>query len=966
MGDDVGRLLELCQEALARDPGERRAYLDEACGAGTDVRQAVEALLEEESSTRSFLETPACHSCSGRIEAGTQLGPYEILSLIGAGGMGEVYRARDTRLGRTVAIKVLSAGLAADSARRARFKHEARAVSALNHPHVCTLYDIGSGDGLDYLVMEYLEGETLADCLRRGPVPSDIAVEYAMQMADALANAHARGLIHRDLKPANVMITAAGAKLLDFGVAKLDDSVSASRDAALTADGHVVGTVAYMAPEQLRGHAADTRTDIFAFGAVLYELFTGRRAFQGASQTSVIAAILEHDPPPVSALQPSAPPPIDQLVCRCLAKNASARWQRADEILQALRRISSGSASGAHTWRRPQWPRSPRARAAVVVTTVAIVIAAGFTLFVIQSRARSPRNTAGGVAASGFARNADVMLTAVTHEPGPESFPSLSPDGREFVYSIGPLDYFGESDIYRRDVGLDRAFNLTPDSPGADLQPAFSPDGNLIAFRSDRNGGGIFLMRRDGTAVRALTHEGYNPAWSPDGTEIAYATVHTMASPFANSGAASALWKVNVETGERRMLRASGAAQPSWSPHGDRIAFWADRTISTCARDGSDVVVAVEAAMPGTSNWNPVWSRDSTYLYFISNRNGPMHLWRVRINERSGRPLDRPELALVQMPSTFVAHPSFDRSGERLLFASVPLAASVQRVRFDVASGSVRGDLTPVTTGSVVSVWPEPSPDGTLLAFQTKDDTENIYVSSIDGSGLRLLTGGAGVNRVARWSPDGRRIAFYSSRGGHGNVWIVDADGGHLRQVTQSTSAPIIFPAWSRDGRMTASEAQPGSRSFIFDPDKPWDEKANLTMLPSPDPDTQFIPWSWSPRGDRVAGFGRPIVPGRTVARPGVLILTLSTGKYTRVTSDGTQPTPVWLPDGQRLLYAVSNRVMLVDLRSGRTRELLNVGAARLEAAAGGGFSVSAAAGRLFVAPLMRDGDIWFVRPKSN
>jgi serine/threonine protein kinase/Tol biopolymer transport system component len=966
VGDDVGRLLELCQEALARDPEGRRAYLDEAC-ADTDVRRAVEALLAEESAAREFLETPAWSAGRSQLAAGLHLGPYEILSLVGAGAMGQVYRARDERLGRTVAIKVLAPSAAGDPGRRARFNQEARAVSALNHPHICTLHDIGSENGLDYLVMEYLEGETLADRLTKGPVPLDLALAYSIQMAEALASAHAQGLIHRDLKPANVMLTAAGAKLLDFSIAKLGVRGTEPSQTSLTGEGLIVGTIAYMAPEQLRGRAADARTDIFSFGAVLYELFTGRRAFQGRSQTSVIAAILEHDPPPVSSLQPACPPAIDRLVRTCLHKSADQRWQQADDIVRELRLVSSGS-----TQNRPATPRgwpAGRASRAGLLTGIAIAIAAvGIAVRETASRLDQDdlRNAASGSAAADGARAADVILTAVTHEPGPESFPSLSPDGREFVYSVGPLDSFGESDIYRRDVGLDRAFNLTPDSPGADLQPAFSPDGNLIAFRSDRGGGGIFLMRRDGTAVRRLTHEGYNPAWSPDGTEIAYATVHTMASPFTNVGTASALWVVNVETGASRLVRPSGAAQPSWSPHGNRIAFWADRAISTCVPDGSDVVVAVEAAIPGMSNWNPVWSRDGRQLYFISNRNGPMHLWRVRIDERSGRPLDHPELAPVQMPSTFVAHPSFDASGQRLLFASVPPVASIQRMEFDVASGGVRGDLTPVTTGSVRAVWPEPSPDGMRLAFQTKDDTENIYVSSIDGSGLRLLTGGAGVNRIARWAPNGRRIAFYSSRGGYGNVWVVDADGGHLRQLTQSRGAPIIFPAWSPDGRMAASEAQPGSRSFVFDPDKPWNEVSNLAMLPRPDPDTQFVPWSWSPTGDRLAGFGRPIVPGSAVASPGVLILTLSTGRYTRVTADGTAPTPVWLPDGHRIVYAVSNRVKLVDLRSGRTRELLNVGAARLEAAAGGGFSVSAAAGLLFVAPLMRDGDIWFARPKAN
>lgn len=305
MGTDVGRLLDLCQEALGLDEGARRSFLDQACAGDDDLRRAVDALLAEESLAMEFLETPAWDPAEARITPGTHVGPYEVLALAGAGAMGQVYRARDTRLDRTVAIKVLPPGVASDPARRARFRHEGRAVSALNHPHICTLYDVGSEDGLEYLVMEYLEGETLAGRLTRGPVPLEEALEHAIQMADALAYAHVRGFIHRDLKPANVMLTAAGAKLLDFGIAKLERRATTSNDPSLTAEGFIVGTIAYMAPEQLRGTGVDARSDIFSFGAMLYEMFTGRRAFQGASQTSVIAAILEDDPPAISTLQPA-------------------------------------------------------------------------------------------------------------------------------------------------------------------------------------------------------------------------------------------------------------------------------------------------------------------------------------------------------------------------------------------------------------------------------------------------------------------------------------------------------------------------------------------------------------------------------------------------------------------------------------------------------------------------------------
>ncbi|MGE5815878.1 MAG: serine/threonine-protein kinase, partial [Acidobacteriota bacterium] len=341
MASDAGRLLELCAQALALPGGARSAFLDSSCDGDADLRLAVEALLAEETRARDFLQTPAWLPGRDSILPGQQLGPYEIVSLVGSGGMGEVYRARDTRLGRSVAVKVLPQGLAVDPGRRARLRREGRAVSALNHPHICTLYDIGSDDGLDYLVMEYLEGETLAAHVSRGPVALGTALEYAAQMADAVAFAHARGLIHRDLKPANVMLTPSGAKILDFGIAKIDErlALSAAPDRSLTGEGLVVGTLAYMAPEQLRGQAADERSDIFSLGAVLYEMFSGRRAFQGETDTSVIAAILETDPPPIVTLQPGTPASVDRVVGRCLQKQADTRWPRASDLAQELRRL---------------------------------------------------------------------------------------------------------------------------------------------------------------------------------------------------------------------------------------------------------------------------------------------------------------------------------------------------------------------------------------------------------------------------------------------------------------------------------------------------------------------------------------------------------------------------------------------------------------------------------------------------
>src|SRR5467141_3524594 len=284
------------------------------------------------------------------ILPGRRLGPYEILSAIGAGGMGEVYKARDTRLDRIVAIKVLPTHLADRSELRERFEREARVVASLNHPHICTLFDIGHQDGIDYLVMEYLEGETLAQRLLKGPLPLDQVLQYASEISDALDRAHRKGVTHRDLKPGNIMLTKSGTKLLDFGLAKLrQDAAPATplsqlptADDAITAQGTILGTLQYMAPEQLEAKEADARTDIFAFGAVVFELATGKKAFEGQSRASVISAIMSSDPQPISSLQPMTPSALDRVVKKCLAKEPEKRWQAASDVCDELKWIAEG------------------------------------------------------------------------------------------------------------------------------------------------------------------------------------------------------------------------------------------------------------------------------------------------------------------------------------------------------------------------------------------------------------------------------------------------------------------------------------------------------------------------------------------------------------------------------------------------------------------------------------------------
>ena len=418
------------------------------------------------------------------LSAGAKLGPYEILSLLGAGGMGEVYRARDTRLDRTVAVKVLASHLSSSPELKQRMEREARAISSLNHPNICTLHDIGSQDGTNYLVMEYLEGETLDARLQRGPLPLKQVLEYGMQVCDALEKAHRAGIVHRDLKPGNVMLTASGAKLLDFGLAKpaslsvqatggkgnltpstptMNISMLMAKPAALTQLGTIVGTFQYLAPEVLQGQEADPRSDIFAFGCVLYEMVTGRRAFEGKTQLSVMSAILEKDPQPISDLQPTLPAFLDYTVQTCLEKNPEDRFQTAHDVKLQLGWIAKSATQSVP----PALASTSRAK--LWLTAIAVLALGAIALSAALVVARPQRR---------------VLRTNL-----------LPPDGSIF------------ETLYRN---------------GA---PALSPDGTHVAFMAKKDGKNSLWLRSldhlESTPVEG-TDDAYYPFWSADGTAVAF------------------------------------------------------------------------------------------------------------------------------------------------------------------------------------------------------------------------------------------------------------------------------------------------------------------------------------------------------------------------------------------------------------------------------------------------------------
>jgi serine/threonine protein kinase len=844
-------------------------------------------------------------SAQFNLPPGTRLAHYEIAGLIGSGGMGQVYRAHDTKLQRDVALKVLPPDVAADPERRQRFEREARAVAALNHPNIVTIHSVDEADSRLFLTMELVSGQPLSEMIGRNGLPIEKLLTIAVPLADAVSAAHARGITHRDLKPANVMVTSDGqVKVLDFGLAKLIDAGSAADRTAteapdlITGQGRILGTIAYMSPEQAEGKPLDGRSDIFSLGVMLYEMATGVRPFKGDTSLSTLTAIMRDTPKLVTDVNPAIPKELGRVIRRALAKDPDRRQQTGkdlrnelDEIRQELESgelSESSSRAAIHAAASP-----PRTSWAAIAGALAIIIAVGAGIIWSRRESTSTTPAAGSGAIS-------ATVSAVTQEDGLELFPSLSPDGKWVVYTRDEEDT-GRNDILLRAVGGQTVINLTKDSSSNNVQPAFSPDGDRIAFRSGRDGGGLFVMGRTGESVRKLTTEGFNPSWSPDGESIVYASESVTTAP-GNRFSTSELWIASITTGARRQLPAGDAVQPSWSPHGQRIAYWglvaggSQRDLWTIAAGGGEPVRATSDA---ATDWSPAWSPEGRYLYFSSDRSGGFSLWRVAIDETSGRTAGEP--VAVPIPRSGIAHLSFSADGTLIAMSSSAFQGNIEALVFDQHRGSV-GARRRVTSSTDSPGAPSVSPDGQWIAFDKTlaNGQQDLWVVKSDGTGLRQLTNDAPRDRLPRWSADGKRLMFYSDRSGRYQIWTIAGDGGGLMQVTDQPGS-VTQPAWSRDGTRAVASGNLSTRLLMFDPRVPAGQQTveELPSLPS-----GFTPISWSPDGTRIAGH---------VSRGGarIVIYTLASRTYDEATRLGGSPE--WLPDGRRLLFTSGRELLLLD-----------------------------------------------------
>jgi len=827
------------------------------------------------------------------LASGTRFGPYEILAAIGAGGMGEVYKARDTRLGRDVAIKVLPPAAADDPVRLRRFEQEARAVAALNHPNICALHDVGCEQSdetpVHFLVMEYLEGDTLSQRLRQGPLPLALALECGAQLADALARAHRQGIVHRDLKPANVMLLKLGAragvphvKLLDFGLARLRAPTPADADGGsvatrttMTRPGSVMGTVPYMAPEQLEGKEGDARTDLFALGSVLYEMLTARRAFQGASEASVISAILNAEPPSVSSLQPLTPPALDRLVRRCLAKDPDARWQHAADVAEELRGISADSvATQPARITRPRWRRG-------WVGAVSLLLVAAAVAWVAISRL-SPRSSP---ALAHFALTMPGRTVLGTSSP---THFAVAADGGGVVY-VGVSG--GRSQLYWHDLYGPGGWALAGTDGGQ--TPFLSPDGHWVGFW--RDGKILALPLRagrvtEGSLVKevATTDTVRGASWSADAT-IVYGVL------------GGGLWRVAASGGQPQRLtepdRSKNEVDHRWPtvlPGGRHVLFTVQHASGRQERCAI-AVLSLDTLRITRDVERGVYARYLRSGHLVFGRYGtllavPFDLKAVKVTG-SAAPVVSDVLFNYAMNNF-----GFDVAADgTLVYANWRAEPASNALVWVTREG---GDLEPALPDrrAYDSFNFALSPDGQRVAVTIEADTYNsIWICDLrDRRCQRVNVQADGYSPI--WSPTGDRLAFSSNRDGPLNLYVVAADG-ESAPVRLAAAASMQAPgSWSPDGRFLAYvEQQTGAAPY---------ETRVLAL------DGRTAPGRWGPEGAEVtepafSPDGRWLAyQSRESGKWEVWVRPFpGPGQKRRVSGSDGGLAPAWSSDGSEIFY---------------------------------------------------------------
>jgi Tol biopolymer transport system component/predicted Ser/Thr protein kinase len=824
------------------------------------------------------------------LEVGTRLGPYEIVGSLGAGGMGEVYKAQDSRLGRTVAIKVLPQHLASSPQLKQRLEREAKAVSSLSHPHICALYDIGHQEGLDYLVMEYLEGETLGERVSRGPLPNEELFRFAIQIADALDKAHRQGVIHRDLKPGNIMLTKDGAKLLDFGLAKADVptgtgsslSVSPTVSQALTAEGTILGTYQYMAPEQLEGREADARSDLFAFGCVLYEMTTGQRAFTGPSQASLIGSIMHKEPPPVSQMQPMAPPALDRVIQACLAKNPEERWQTAHDVLLQLRWIQEGG-SVAGVPAPVAARRRGRERIAWALSGVAALAAIAFAVGFV-GRAPEPAEPV----------KFQVMPAADMASVGS---PRISPDGRHLAFSV--TDSTGNTLLWVRSLDALNARSLSgTDGAG---RPFWSPDSRFLAFFS---GGKLKKVDVGGAPPQTICDAptGADGTWSSAGIILfdGQASDPVRSVP-ASGGIAKPLLTADQESGE------NSVGWPEFLPDGEHFLYISFRQAENQLLVGSlDPEFEPVELFPAASR---VVYAPPGYLVYVRDQTLVAQPFDADRHELLGEPI--PLAEEVGTSGVGLAHFGASQTGTLVYRAGESGARRLVWVDRSGEELDEAGDAAEFVNTSV-------SPSGDRVIVEIRDPRSgngDLWVRDLKRNVSSRFTFDAGNDSGPLWSPDGNHIVFSSDRGNEGfGIYRKLASGAGEVELLYHSDVFVAAASFSPDGRHVALYKQSGGATgwdlWILPLDGedrgkayPFLEGPFVEVRPMFSPDGRWIAYDSSESG-RMEVYAQQF-PG-----PG--------GKWQISTEGGTEPS--WNADGSELFYiSPDQKMMRVEVKTGDT-----------------------------------------------
>jgi eukaryotic-like serine/threonine-protein kinase len=890
------RVREVLADALALKPADRPPFLDKACASDNVLRQEVESLLSSSEEARSsFLQS--FHSSVG-LTPGAKLGDYEIVRLVGSGGMGEVYRARDRRLGRDVAIKVLPALLSRDPDRLRRFEQEAQAAAALDHPNVLAVFQMGTYQGAPYLVSELLEGATLREELRRRQLPVRKAIDYGVQISRGLAVAHEKGIIHRDLKPENVFLTRDGrAKLLDFGLAKLTERRSAESNAgtasAGTEPGVVMGTVGYMSPEQVNGSKVDHRTDIFAFGAILYEMLTGKRAFQKPTSAETMTAILNEDPADISVSAERIPPALQRITRRCLEKNPEQRFQSASDLSFALEALSdSGSTSVAtvpslHSRHIYVWSR---AGLTLVLFSMAVT---GITLW-LRSRSRAPD------------RSAWMQLTNL---PDSVTQPALSADGRMVTFVRGPSTFVGPGQIYVKMLPNGDTVQLTNDNL-TKMGPAFSPDGDQIAYTALSTAGHWDTWR-----VPLLG--GQPHLWLPNASGLAWSgrrkivfseikdnDIHMVVEVAEESRVNER--DVYVPAGSRGMAhRAYPSPNGKWAlvVEMDRGLWLPCRLV---AMDGKSA--GREVGPPGAVCTSAAWSPDGKWMYLNSAAGGAFHIWKQwfpdgKPVQLTSGPTEEQGIAMAPDGRSFVTSVGLVQSSVWIHDSRGDRQVSLEGYSIDpkfspdgkrlcyriLRGGSVDTDpselrVVELDSGRNDPLLPGFSITGELgLAYDISPDSKSVVVSARDNQGRsRLWTAPLDSGSPPREIPNvqgdqpffGRdgQILFRSVDGTSAFAYRVHEDGSGLQKVLDRPIAGIDGLSQDRQWMVVKLPASRSSSTAAFP--LQGGTPVIITSNAAGSPSFADINVQWSPDGRQIfIPVNTALVPVRTAGRTYVLPL---------------------------------------------------------------------------------------------